>query len=52
MTTLNFKQAILEGIPNSLPRYRPLDISVNHAPKRKKILTIREEKQALKNLNL
>lgn len=49
MTTISFKQAILEGIPNYLPKYRPLDFSVNHAPKRINILTVKDEKQALKN---
>ena len=49
MTTINFKQAILEGIPSHLPEFRPLDFSVNHAPKRKNILSEKEIKQALKN---
>ena len=49
MTSEDFKQAILEGIPNHLPNSKPIDISVNHAPKRKNILTEREEKQAIKN---
>ena len=49
MTSIEFKQAILEGIPNLLPNPRPVDISVNHAPKRKNILSEKEEKQALKN---
>jgi urocanate hydratase len=49
MTTTDFKQAILEGIPNYLPASRPLDFSVNHAPKRKNILSEKEKKQALRN---
>ncbi len=49
MTTFDFKQTILEGIPSHLPKYRPLDFSVNHAPKRKNVLNEKEEKQALKN---
>ncbi|HSH19687.1 MAG TPA: hypothetical protein VLA03_04505, partial [Draconibacterium sp.] len=49
MTNADFKQAILEGIPNYLPELKPFDITVNHAPKRKNILSKKEEKQALKN---
>jgi urocanate hydratase len=49
MTTFDFKQTILEGIPSLLPKYRHLDFSVNHAPKRKNVLNEKEEKQALKN---
>ena len=49
MTTTEFKQAILQGIPNYLPEEKPLDTAVNHAPERKNILTEKEEKQALKN---
>ncbi|HSO88043.1 MAG TPA: urocanate hydratase [Draconibacterium sp.] len=49
MTTTDFKQAISEGIPNYLPAARLFDFSVNHAPKRKNILSEKEERQALKN---
>jgi urocanate hydratase len=49
MTTSDFKQVILQGIPNFLPKNRPYDLSVNHAPKRKDILSENEKKQALKN---
>ncbi len=49
MTTTEFKQVILQGIPNQLPPARPLDPSVNHAPKRKNILSAKEKKLALKN---
>ena len=45
----DFKQRILEGIPDILPEPRPYDESVNHAPKRKDILTKEEKKLALKN---
>ncbi|MGB1230779.1 MAG: urocanate hydratase [Winogradskyella sp.] len=48
-TNLSFKDQILEGIPNELPRLKPYDVSVNHAPKRKAILSPEEEKLALKN---
>ena len=47
--TYNFRQQILQGIPDELPEPRPYDESVNHAPKRKDILTKEEKKLALKN---
>ena len=49
MNNTEFKNAILQGIPNELPEYRPLDMSLNHAPKRKDILSKEEKKLALKN---
>ena len=49
MTTTEFKQAILQGIPNYLPEQKPYDSAVNHAPVRNSFLTGKEEKQALKN---
>ncbi|MDG5489955.1 urocanate hydratase [Psychroserpens sp. SPM9] len=48
-TTLSFKDQIKEGIPNVLPQSQPFDSSINHAPKRKAILTSEEQKLALKN---
>ncbi len=45
----NFKQAILAGIPEVLPEPRPYDTTVNHAPRRKDILTPEEKKLALRN---
>ncbi len=46
---MDFKQAILEGIPDFLPAKRENDLSANHAPKRKDILSVTEKKLALKN---
>jgi urocanate hydratase len=46
---MDFKQAILEGIPDYLPAKKEYDTTVNHAPKRKDILTKKEKKLALKN---
>ncbi|WP_306353213.1 urocanate hydratase [Flavobacterium sp. '19STA2R22 D10 B1'] len=46
---MTFQEQILEGIPNTLPQARPYDLSINHAPKRKEILTPEEKKLALKN---
>jgi urocanate hydratase len=45
----SFKNAILQGIPNDLPEPKLWDSSINHAPKRKEILTPSEKKLALKN---
>ncbi|MDA3839026.1 MAG: urocanate hydratase [Candidatus Delongbacteria bacterium] len=44
-----FQKAIMEGIPKELPELRPYDSSINHAPKRKEILTVKEKKLALRN---
>ncbi len=44
-----FQQAILAGIPDILPAPREYDAKVNHAPKRKDILTKEEKALALKN---
>ncbi|WP_412473700.1 urocanate hydratase [Halobacteriovorax sp. YZS-1-1] len=49
MNNNSFQQAILEGIPKVLPKYKKYEEDINHAPKRKKILTQEEEKLALKN---
>jgi urocanate hydratase len=48
-TELSFKNQILEGIPEILPQPKPYESSINHAPKRKAILNVEEEKLALKN---
>ena len=37
-----FKDHILEGIPSSIPVKRELEKGINHAPKRKQILTEEE----------
>ncbi|MCB0463073.1 MAG: urocanate hydratase [Flavobacteriaceae bacterium] len=46
---MTFKEQILEGIPSQLPEVKPYDVSINHAPKRKAILTSEEQKLALRN---
>ena len=48
-TTAKFKDQILEGIPSILPQPKPYEASINHAPKRKEILTDEEKKLALRN---
>ena len=45
----DFQKAILEGIPSVLPNPKPYDTSVNHAPKRKDILSPEEKKLAVRN---
>jgi urocanate hydratase len=46
---MNFKDKILEGIPNELPKVKLYESKVNHAPKRKDILSPEEKKLALRN---
>ncbi|MDL2227897.1 urocanate hydratase [Bacteroidales bacterium OttesenSCG-928-K03] len=45
----NFKDIILQGIPDELPAIKPYDPTINHAPKRKDILTNAEKKLAVRN---
>lgn len=45
----DFKKAVLEGIPMELPKPKPYDPGINHAPIRKDILTPSEKKLAIKN---
>ena len=49
MTNEEFRRDILAGIPENLPEPREYDRSVNHAPRRKDILTEAEKELALKN---
>jgi len=36
---MTFKEQIQQGIPSVLPLPKPYDLDINHAPKRKKILS-------------
>ena len=45
----DFQKEILAGIPNELPEVKEYDRSINHAPKRKDILTKEQKRLALKN---
>tara|TARA_R110002033_G_scaffold140576_1_gene179350 strand:+ start:1336 stop:1461 length:126 start_codon:yes stop_codon:yes gene_type:complete len=36
---MTFQEQILEGIPTILPKRKPYDLAINHAPKRKDVLT-------------
>ena len=47
--TMTFKKEIQQGIPNNLPVSIDYDSSINHAPKRKDILSLAEKKLALQN---
>jgi urocanate hydratase len=49
MTSDEFKKQIIEGIPDTLPDPKPYDDNLNHAPKRKDILTVQEKILAIKN---
>ena len=46
---MTFKEEILAGIPNKLPAIKTYDPQVNHAPKRKKILSLEEQTLAYRN---
>lgn len=46
---MNFKDQILQGITGNLPEKNAYDPSINHAPKRKDILSSEEKKLALMN---
>ncbi len=49
MTLQEFQNDIRMGIPDQLPKAKPYDPQINHAPRRKEILTPEEEVLALKN---
>lgn len=46
---MTFKEQIQQGIPSILPPKATYDLAINHAPKRKEILSAEEKKLALKN---
>jgi len=49
MIISEFKRQILQGIPAEIPAPRQYDYNLNHAPKRKDILTSSEKVLAIKN---
>lgn len=49
MTLEAFRAELSEGIPSVLPAKQDYDTNLNHAPKRKEILSTEEKKLALKN---
>ncbi len=46
---MTFKEQILQGIPATLPNKKEYENDINHAPKRKEILTSEEKELALRN---
>ena len=46
---MTFQEEILSGIPAQLPEAKPYDTEINHAPKRKDILSPEQKVLALKN---
>jgi len=46
---MTFKEQIQQGIPNVLPQPKPYEPQINHAPKRKEILSADEKKLAIRN---
>ncbi len=48
-TELSFRDEILMGIPKKLPLAKPRTPELNHAPKRKEILSREEKKLAIRN---
>ena len=46
---MSFQDEILAGIPSELPKEKPYDPFVNHAPKRKNVLSQEEKRLALTN---
>lgn len=49
MTEKTFQQAVAEGIPFTIPAAKPYDPEINHAPKRKDILTPEGKRLAIRN---
>lgn len=49
MTIEDFQKDITQGIPSSIPQSPAFEEGINHAPKRKQILSDEERKLALKN---
>ncbi len=46
---MTFSEEIIQGIPDQLPEPKPFDPAINHAPKRKEILSSHEKELALRN---
>ncbi len=49
MSLTEFQTQILAGIPDVLPKAKPYNLEMNHAPNRKNMLSVEEKKLALKN---
>ena len=46
---MTFQEQIQQGIPSVLPKPKQYETDINHAPKRKEILSVEEKKLALRN---
>ncbi|WP_447634953.1 urocanate hydratase [Flavobacterium microcysteis] len=46
---MTFQEQIQQGIPSVLPQPKPYETTINHAPKRKEILSAEEKKLAVRN---
>lgn len=46
---MTFQEAILQGIPSSLPAKKPYPKEANRAPRRKEILSLKEKQLAIRN---
>ena len=46
---MTFQEQIQQGIPSILPQPKPYEANINHAPKRKEILSDEEKKLSLRN---
>lgn len=49
MTTEEFRKLVLQGIPSQLPDPKPYNPELNHAPRRKDVLSKDEKRLALRN---
>ena len=49
MTIQEFQRQITAGIPEELPAPKPYDPAINHAPRRKEILSPEERVLAVRN---
>ncbi len=49
MTPVDFREDILQGIPAYIPAKKVYETAINHAPKRKDILSLDEKKLAMRN---
>ena len=46
---MNFREQVLQGIPNQLPPFKEPSLDINRAPKRKDILSLAEKQLAIRN---
>jgi len=46
---MTFQKELAQGIPDILPPFKEIDPEINHAPKRKDILSVEEKKLAVRN---